>query len=277
MLRRTGPGKFPRVGGKVGIVALIVELGLPCPCGPRARTGRFLHRLPVKLLLDLLPVVIFFGAFRLFKALSESTVSLAALLFGTLGGAADQQLELSAVLLATVCAIVATLAQIAWLRMRRQPIKASVWISAVLIVIFGGLTIWFHNEWFIKWKPSILYWTFASVLLLGKWVLRRNLLGSLLSAELELPPRIWDHLLYAWAAFFALLGFANIYVAYHWSTADWVNFKTFGLLGLTFAYSLLTGVYMARHLAPVAAPAGEAGAAPDARAVPPSGTAVHDV
>jgi intracellular septation protein len=206
----------------------------------------------VKLLLDLLPVVVFFGAFRIAKWMPEATMALVAAWFGAVGGAPDQQAELSAVIVASLCAILATAVQISWLLARRQPIKPAVWISAVLVLVFGGLTVWFHNAWFIKWKPTILYGIFAAVLLGGKWIWNRNLLGSLLSQELELPARVWDNLLFAWSLFFLALGVVNLYVAYSWSTESWVNFKTFGAMGLTLAFSIGTGLFVARHLPPEA-------------------------
>jgi intracellular septation protein len=202
----------------------------------------------VRLLLDLLPVVVFFAAFKIAKSLPEASTALVITYFGTLDGPADQQAELSAVIVASLSAIAATIVQICWLLLRRMPVKPSVWISGALVVIFGGLTVWLHNEWFIKWKPSILYWIFALVLAGGKWIFGRNLLGSLFSHEFEVPEAVWDRLLIAWIVFFLALGGANIAVAYTMSTEAWVNFKTFGLMGLTFGYSLLTAVYMTRYL-----------------------------
>ena len=204
----------------------------------------------MKLLFDLLPVIVFFGAFRLAKALPQATVALVATWFGAIDGAAAQQIDVSAVIVASVSAIAASTLQIGWLLARRLPVKPAVWISTLLIVIFGGLTVWLHNEWFIKWKPSILYWVFAAILAGGKWIWNRNLLGALLAGELELPQLVWDRLLVAWTIFFALLGAANLYVAYTWSTESWVNFKTFGLLGSTLGFSILSGFYMARYLKP---------------------------
>jgi len=202
----------------------------------------------VKLLLDLLPIVIFFGAFRAARFWPEATMAAVAATVGPIGGTAAEQQELSAVMVATCCAIVVTLVQLAYLRLWRLPIKPAVWISAVLIVVFGGLTVWLHNAWFMKWKPSILYWIFALVLLAGRWIWKRNLLGALLSEELPLPAPVWDRLMYAWAVFFLLLGAANLVVAYESSTDVWVNFKTFGLLGLTMVFSVGTGLYVARYL-----------------------------
>jgi len=204
----------------------------------------------VKILFDLLPVVVFFGAFRIAKAMPEATAAFVATWLGTIGGVPNQQQELAQVIVASLAAIAAALVQVTWLLARRHPVKPAVWISALLIVVFGGLTVWLHNEWFIKWKPSILYWIFALILIAGKAIWNRNLLGALLSGELDLPGPVWDRLLVAWAAFFVILGAANIFVAYSWSTDAWVNFKTFGLLGLTLVFSIGSGLYMSRYMKP---------------------------
>jgi intracellular septation protein len=217
------------------------------PCFPSPLASQPLELTTVKLLIDLLPVIAFFAVFKLGKTFPEATASLVTTLFGTVA-AATQLPDLVPIILATAVAIVATALQIAWLFLRKQEIKPMLWISAALIIGFGGLTIWLQNEWFIKWKPSLLYWSFAVILLGGQWLFRRNLLGALLGSELKLPERVWNNLLYCWAAFFAALGTANILVAYHSTTEQWVDFKTFGLLGLTLAFSLATGLYMAKHM-----------------------------
>jgi len=202
----------------------------------------------LKLLLDLMPVIVFFTVFRIAKASPQTAQTLAAAVLGSVPAAGQAVSDIVPVILATACAILATLIQVGWLLIRRATVSASVWLSAALIVVFGGLTVWLHNEWFIKWKPTLLYWAFAAVLAGGQWVWKRNLLGVLFSSELQLPQMAWDRLLIAWTAFFALLGGLNLLVAYNYSTETWVNFKTFGLLGLTFAYSISTGLYVARHL-----------------------------
>ena len=202
----------------------------------------------MKLLLDLMPVIVFFTVFRIAKASPQTAQTLAAVVLGSVPAAGQAVSDIVPVILATACAILATLIQVGWLLIRRATVSASVWLSAALIVVFGGLTVWLHNEWFIKWKPTLLYWAFAAVLAGGRWVWKRNLLGVLFSSELQLPQMAWDRLLIAWTAFFALLGALNLLVAYNYSTETWVNFKTFGLLGLTFAYSISTGLYVARHL-----------------------------
>jgi intracellular septation protein len=200
----------------------------------------------LKILLDLLPVVVFFVAFRLAKAAPQVAQAWVAAVLGSVPAAAAS--DIVPVIAATACAIVATGIQVGWLLIRRTKVNASVWLSAALIVVFGGLTVWLRNEWFIKWKPTLLYWAFAAVLASGHWIWKRNLLGVLFSSELQLPQVAWDRLLIAWAAFFLVLGGVNLVVAYHFSTEAWVNFKTFGLLGLTLVYSISTGVYVARYL-----------------------------
>jgi intracellular septation protein len=202
----------------------------------------------LKILLDLLPVVVFFAVFRIARASPQMAQAWAGAILGAVPAAGAAASDVVPVILATTCAIGATVIQVGWLLARRARVSASVWLSAVLIVVFGGLTVWLQNEWFIKWKPTLLYWAFAAVLAGGRWIWKRNLLGVLFSGELQLPPVAWDRLLVAWAGFFLVLGGLNLFVAYQFSTAAWVNFKTFGLLGLTLAYSVFTGVYVARPL-----------------------------
>jgi intracellular septation protein len=202
----------------------------------------------LKILLDLLPIVVFFTVFRIARASPHAAQAWATAILGSMPAAGEAVSDTVPVILATACAIVATMIQVGWLLIRRAKVSVSVWLSLVLIMVFGGLTVWLHNEWFIKWKPTLLYWAFAAVLAGGQWIWKRNLLGVLFSRELQLPQVAWDRLLVAWAVFFLVLGGLNLFVAYQFSTAAWVDFKTFGLLGLTLAYSVSTAVYVARHL-----------------------------
>jgi len=211
----------------------------------------------MRLLLDLFPVVAFFLAFRLGHAFPVQVRGTVESLFGPLHAGAIPADELSAVVFAAAVAIASTVVQVGFLLAKRERIKPMVWVSAALIVVFGGLTIWLQNEWFIKWKPSLLYWTFAAVLAGGKLFAGRNLLGAVLGDEIDLPGPVWDRLLWAWATFFGLLGVANLAVAMTFGTEAWVNFKTFGLLGLTLAFSIATATVIARHLKTDGAAAGD--------------------
>jgi len=201
----------------------------------------------VKLLFDLFPVAAFFIAYRIGKGFPEQSAALMAGLIGPVAATATFP-DLVAVIVATVVAIVATLIQVGWLLARGQHVKPMLWLSAILIVAFGGMTIWLQNEVFIKWKPSLLYWSFALILVGGQLFFRRNLLASLLGSELKLTQPVWDRLLWLWAAFFAFLGAANLFVAYRFTTEQWVDFKTFGLIGITFAFVIGLGIYLNRHI-----------------------------
>ncbi len=201
----------------------------------------------MKLLFDLFPVAAFFIAYRIGKSFPEQSAALVAAVFGPVTATATFP-DLIAVILATTIAIIATLIQVGWLLARKRPVKPMLWLSAILIIAFGGMTIWLQNEMFIKWKPSLLYWSFAAILVGGRVLFRRNLLSALLGSELPLSAPVWDRMLWLWSGFFAFLGAANLYVAYRYTTEQWVDFKTFGLIGLTFAFVLVLGIYMSRHL-----------------------------
>ncbi|OGT41501.1 MAG: septation protein A [Gammaproteobacteria bacterium RIFCSPHIGHO2_12_FULL_40_19] len=121
-------------------------------------------------------------------------------------------------------------------------------ITLVSVLILGGFTLFFHNIIFIQWKPTIIYWIFAVVLLFSQFFSHKNILIRMLGDKIALPQKIWNNLNVAWALFFIFLGFLNIYVIYHYSTNAWVNFKLFGTLGLTLAFTIVQAIYMSRHI-----------------------------
>jgi len=159
------------------------------------------RREKMKLLFDLLPIFAFFIAFKLGKSFPAIAAAAGTSLFGPIAASTDLP-DLVPIMLATVIAIAITLVQIGWLLARRAPIKPALWLSAVLIVVFGGLTIWLRSELFIKWKPTLLYWCFTLLLVGGRLIARRNLLGALLGDEVKLPERVWNRLLWALVDFF---------------------------------------------------------------------------
>ncbi len=173
----------------------------------------------MKLLLDFFPLFLFFLAFKLWD-----------------------------IYVATGVAIVATIAQIAWLRYSSGKVEPMQWLSLGIIVVFGGATMLLHDPTFIKWKPSILYWSFSAVLLFGQLVLRRNLLKAAMGGQLELPEPAWKALTWSWIFFLAAMGALNLYVALHFSESTWVNFKVFGIFGLLGVFVVAQALYMARFL-----------------------------
>ncbi len=172
----------------------------------------------MKFLFDLFPVILFFAAFKAFD-----------------------------IYVATGVAIAATFAQIGWLLARGRKVDAMLWVSLAIIVLFGGATLLLHDETFIKWKPTVLYWLFAATLAGGTLFMKKNLIRSLLAEQMELPDAAWNKMNWSWIGFFVFMGIANLVVAFNFSTDTWVNFKLFGGLGLTLLFALLQGLVLSRY------------------------------
>lgn len=173
----------------------------------------------MKQLLDFLPLVVFFVCYKLYDIYTASGALIAAS---------------ALVLLYT------------WLRYRKVE-KVAV-ITFVIVALFGSLTMYYHNAEFIKWKVTVIYGLFAIALLVSQFLMGKPLIQRMLGKELELPTRVWNNLNVAWAIFFLLCGAANIYIAFWLPQNWWVNFKVFGLTGLTLVFTLLSGLYIYRHV-----------------------------
>ncbi len=173
----------------------------------------------MKFLFDMFPVILFFVAFKY-----------------------------SDIYVATGVAIAATFMQIGWLWFRGRKIENMLWVSLGVIVVFGGATLLFQNETFIKWKPTVLYWLFAAVLGVAHYGFRKNLIRSMMEQQVQLPDPIWLKLLLSWIGFFAAMGVLNLFVAYNYSTDAWVNFKLFGGMGLMLIFVLAQAMMLSRHI-----------------------------
>jgi len=149
---------------------------------------------------------------------------------------------------ATASAIIISVGQVAyfWLKNRRFDMMQVV--TLLVIAIFGGATLILHNDMFIKWKPTILNWLFALVFWGSHWFGEKTILRRLLEEKIKLPDQIWIRLNYLWICYFLIMGTLNLIVVYHFSTDVWVNFKLFGMLGLTLVFALLQGMYLAKHM-----------------------------
>lgn len=195
----------------------------------------------MKFLFDLFPIILFFAAFKFGESDPNKAVDLlSAITSGTTA-------EHAPVLLATLVAIVASFVQIAMVFARGKKPEPMLWISLGVIVVFGSLTIWLQNEMFIKWKPSILYWIFGSILTFAQLTHRNYIRKLLSSAEIQLSEPAWSTLQKAWIVFFAVVGAINLLVAYTCSTDTWVNFKLFGLMGLTLIFTIGMGFWIAKN------------------------------
>jgi len=197
----------------------------------------------MKLLFDLFPIILFFAAYQLGVANPESAQSvLDAVGVHLFAGAKP------GVFLATLVAILATVLQVAWVWIRHRKVEAMLWLSFVLIVVFGGATLFLQDESFIKWKPTVLYWMFALALGLAPVLFERNLIRVLMEKQVSLPDAVWERLNLGWTAFFVFLGVANLYVAFRYSTDTWVNFKLFGTMGLMLVFIIGQSFYLTRHI-----------------------------
>lgn len=173
----------------------------------------------MKIFFDLLPVILFFVVFKF-----------------------------AGIYAATAVAIAATFAQIGWLKFRRRKVDGTMWASLAIIVIFGGATLLLKDETFIKWKPTVLYWLFGAILLGGQLLFGKNIIRSMMGKQIELPEAVWRRLNWSWAGFFTMMGAANLYVAFHYSTDTWVNFKLFGGMGLMLVFVVLQALFLSRYL-----------------------------
>jgi len=173
----------------------------------------------MKFLFDLFPIILFFVAFKL-----------------------------QGIYVATAVAIAASFAQIGWLWLRGRKIDGMLWVSLAIIVVFGSATLLLHDETFIKWKPTVLYWMFAIVLSGSALIFRKNLIRTMLGEQIQLPDPAWSKLNFSWVGFFACMGFLNLYVAFNFPTDTWVNFKLFGGMGLMLAFVIGQGLFLAKYV-----------------------------
>jgi intracellular septation protein len=167
----------------------------------------------MKLLIDFFPVLLFFAAFKL-----------------------------KGIFVATMVAMAASAAQIGWMYFKHRKVEPLMWLSLAIITVFGGATLLLHDETFIKWKPTVLYWLFGLALMAGQLFFGKNAMKGVMGKQITLPEKAWKKLNLSWGGFFMLLGGINLYVAYSFSTNTWVNFKLFGIMGLILSFSIAQGV-----------------------------------
>jgi len=210
----------------------------------------------MKFLVDFFPVLLFFVVYFVGQRNPAEALDIANTLLGPVVHDGVVPPAQAPILLATALAIVAITAQLLIMLALRKKIGLVHWMTFVLFLGFGGATIYFHNETFIMWKPTVLYWAFATVLSVGALMFRRNLIRAMLEpGGLVLPQPVWQRLNLAWIGFFVLMGIINIYIAYGYSRDTWVSFKTFGLTGATLVFAVAQGLFLARHMQDDSAPA----------------------
>lgn len=173
----------------------------------------------MKFLFDLLPVILFFVAFKAYD-----------------------------IFIATAVAIAAAIVQICWLWVRYRQVEKIMWLNLVIIIIFGGATLISQDETFIKWKPTVLYWFIATVLLVSNQIFRKNLIQAMLEKQITVPVIIWNRLNLSWIGFFLSMGCINLYVAFNFPVDTWVTFKLFGATGLMLAFIVAQVMMLGKYL-----------------------------
>lgn len=149
---------------------------------------------------------------------------------------------------ATAVAMIASLVQVIFQRLKHQRYEPMHLISMALILVLGGATLFFHNPWFIKWKPTGIYWIASIVFIASSWIGKKPVIQKMMDGNVTLPEAIWHRLNTAWAFFFILMGSLNLYVAYTYDTDVWVNFKLFGGAGLTLLFVFIQALYLTKHM-----------------------------
>ncbi|MDP1615404.1 MAG: septation protein A [Methylococcales bacterium] len=175
----------------------------------------------MKILFDFFPIIVFFIAYRLFGIYA-----------------------------ATAVAMIASILQVIVYRIQHKSYDKMHLISFGLIFVLGGATLFFHNPWFIKFKPTGIYWFMAVAILFSMRFSAKPLVQKMMEGNIALPDQIWFRLNLAWAIYFLILGCLNLFVAYHYSTDAWVNFKLFGGAGLTLLFVFVQALYLTKHVNP---------------------------
>ncbi len=181
----------------------------------------------MKFLYDLFPLLLFFAAFKFYD-----------------------------IYVATAVAIAASFVQVGLFWFKHRRFETMHVVTLAVIVVFGGMTLLLHDDTFIKWKPTLVYWILSALMLASQWIGNKTAIERMMSSQITLPATLWKRLNFSWGIFFVVLGAVNIYVAFYYRLDldeearrnIWVNFKVFGLLGITLIFVLVQAFFMARHI-----------------------------
>jgi intracellular septation protein len=181
----------------------------------------------MKIILDFLPLLLFFGAYRLHA------------MFGV---GKDE-----AMYFATPVLMAATTLQMFIIYYIDRKLTLMHKITLGMILLFGGITLALHDKRFIMWKPTVLYAGMAIALAISEWAMKRNILKAMLGSQLELPDKVWVRLNMAWIAYCAFMALSNAYVAMYYSEDAWANFKIWGYI-FPLAFIIGQGLYISPHI-----------------------------
>ncbi|MFZ2298834.1 MAG: septation protein A [Burkholderiales bacterium RIFCSPLOWO2_12_FULL_64_99] len=202
----------------------------------------------MKIFFDLLPIILFFASYKWAGSHAEQAAQWLNHYLGFAVSGGSVGVTEAPVLLATVVVVVATMLQILVLKALGKRVDKMLWAGLAVVVVLGGLTLWFHDETFIKWKPTVIYWLMSAGFLITEIVLGKKMLRQMMGGQVDVPEAVWRNLGWAWVLFFAGMGVLNLWVAFNFPTDTWVSFKMWGSLGLTLVFTLAQGVYLSRHM-----------------------------
>ncbi|MHB1950630.1 MAG: septation protein A [Acidiferrobacteraceae bacterium] len=180
-----------------------------------------------RLLFDLFPLIVFFAGFKIYG-----------------------------IYVATAASIVASFIQVGVFWFRHRRFETAQLITLAVVAVFGGMTLAFHNDTFIKWKLTVVDWIFGAVMLASQWIGKKNVIERMLGDKLELPRSVWGWINLSWGLFFLLMGVLNLYVAFFYGHGldaatrrrIWVDFKVFGSTALMLAFSIVQALVIANYL-----------------------------
>jgi intracellular septation protein len=205
----------------------------------------------MKFLFDMIPVFLFFGVYKFAEGDPAAALAFVQNYMGwmmTDGAIAQDQ---GPIMVATFVAMVASILQVSYVFLSGKKVDAALWLSIIVIGVFGGATIYLHNKLFIMWKPTILNWVYAAGLFVALFGFKKNMIRELMGDSVKLPEPVWKTLCMAWMSFFFLVGLLNVLVAFvifKDNESAWVSFKAFGLIGLTFAFIIGQSIYLSRYI-----------------------------
>lgn len=186
----------------------------------------------MKLLFDLFPVLLFFISYNRAEKYPEASHKLANDLLASFTSGGSITVQMAPILLATTIAIVVSILQIAYLFLRKKKIDIMLWVAFFIVTVFGGLTIYLQNDFFIRIKLTIIYWLFAAGFFIGEYFLKKNFLKVTIGSEIAMPDHAWKTLNQLWIGYFALMGAANLYVALNYTQSEWVSYKFYSFFAL---------------------------------------------
>ncbi|TXH91852.1 MAG: septation protein A [Pseudomonas sp.] len=186
----------------------------------------------MKQFIDFIPLVLFFIVYKL----DPRSVELA-----------GQTFELGGIFSATAVLIISSVVVYGTLFLLQRKLEKSQWLTLLACLVFGGMTLAFHSETFLKWKAPVVNWLFAAGFAASHFIGDKVLIQRVMGHAISLPQAVWTRLNLAWIAFFIFSGCANLFVAFTFHEI-WVDFKVFGSLAMTLLFMIAQGVYLARHI-----------------------------